>query len=89
MSTIDAEQMSDPAPHCFCKCVESFASGRQIERHIELVAAIPITVDIVTADDVNLGFRGMPSMETSGVTGAVLTPRLFPRRPQSRTHRAR
>ena len=54
---IDAEHMRDPALHRLRQCVEPFAAGRQIERHVELVAAVPITVGIVMIDDIDLSLR--------------------------------
>ena len=52
---VDAEHMRDPKPHRLGERVEPCAAGGQIERHVELVAALPIAVGVVVVEHVDLG----------------------------------
>src|SRR5262244_2331442 len=53
-SHVDPEQVRDPARHGFRQRRWSPRSAAEVERKIELIAALPVTAGILLAQDVDL-----------------------------------
>src|SRR5262245_35284901 len=51
-------QVVDPALHRLRERLESFTTRSQIERHVELIAALPIVARIVCINDIDIGLGG-------------------------------
>ena len=65
---LDPEQMGNPAPSFLCQRGRSPLSTGEIERQVELVAALPVAVGVFLAENIDL-HRCRPNIDISDNTG--------------------
>ena len=72
---IDPEQVRNPARHGLRKRRRAARAAGEIEPHVELVAAVPVVLGILVAEDVDLRPRSVaPSIDISDNTGVDAQP---------------